>query len=195
MNRDSQGFRISVSDEMRRAFDPYAHAVTVINEAHRLIHDGYFFDCSGIVASVANGASSDILLKLPAGTFGHLTFMEYSVGDSPCDVFFYEGTTVSADGTAANVRNHNRSASDTSNTGIYTGPTVTDVGTLLHTRYIPGAAAPGQSSGTMVAGEDAEWVLGNATSATNYMWRITNNSGGAIKLSFHMNGYEIGYES
>ena len=184
----------SISDLEFEAYDNYVSALTVITEPHRMIHDGMFFDASQIVASVANGANLDILLKFPAGAIGHLLLVEFTLQDAPCDIFFYEDTTVSADGAAVNVRNHNRvgTPNDSSNAEVFTGPTVTDVGTLLHERFIPDAGGQGnQAAGLLVAGEDAEWVLGHPTEAMNYMWRLTNNSGGAIKASFHFNGYEI----
>ena len=195
-NVDQYGFRTSPADEEKYKFDQWAHAVTVITENHRMIHDGFFFDMSGLETALANGANLDILITLPAGSFGHLVNVEYTMDDSPCMAYFYEGVTTSADGAAANVRNHNRvNANDSSSAVITTGPTVTDVGTLLHQRYIPTAGGPvGQQHGSLVSGEDNEWVIGSPTVETKYMWRFTNNSGGAINVGYHFNGYEIGYE-
>lgn len=179
-----------------KSWDPYAHALTVISEPHRMIHDGFMFDASGIVASVANGANLDIIIKMDAGQIGHMLLVEFAMADAPVDIFFYENTVVSADGVPVNVHNHNRVSSIVSAAGIFTGPTVTDVGDLLHSRFIPSPAATGgQAAGTMVSGENAEWILGSPTAEKIYLWRLTNNSGGAIKLSYHLNGYQIGYEN
>jgi len=125
----------------------------------------------------------------------HLSLVEFTLEDAPATVNFYEGTTTSADGTAINIRNHNRvSGNDAPAAVITVGPTVTDVGTLLDTRYIPAAGGPvGQAAGLLVAGEHAEWVLGSPTVETKYLWRINNASGGAIDISYHFNGYEPGY--
>lgn len=186
----------SAADEETRKFDTFAHAVTVIQEQHRMIHDGFYFDSSGIAVDIANGANLDILIKLGAGEYSHLTSANISVEGTPCTISFYEGTTVSADGSAVNVRNHNRvNGNDTFNTAIYEGPTVTGVGTLLHTSYIPpNGSGVGNSNGEILQGEDVEWVLGNASSATIYLLRITNNSGGLCDMGYHFNGYEIGYD-
>jgi len=195
MSEQEDNFRKNRGDEQRKAFDSYVHAMTVISEPHRMIHDGFFFNASGVETGVANAASVDLLIVMPAGSFGHLTLVEFSLDDAPCDVFFYEDVVTSADGTAVNVRNHNRvNANDTSNATVTSGPTITDIGTLLHQRYIPAPSAPGQQAGgLLVTGEDAEWVLGSPTVETKYLWRITNNSGGAITIGYHFNGYEIGY--
>lgn len=185
--------RQGITREMQMAFDNFANAVTVIQEPHRMIHDGFMFDSSGIATAVANGASLDLLFALPAGQIGHMTTVEFSLDDAPVTASFYEDVTTSADGTAANVQNHNRIVGGSPAAVITVGPTVTDLGTLLHTRYIPSAGAPGQQpAGQLVEGETREWVIGSSTAPIKYMWRVTNNSGGAIDIGYHFNGYEIG---
>lgn len=185
-----------VNRELAKCFDPHAHAITVVSEAHRLIHDAMYFDASGIHTGIADSASLDILFKFPAGSIGHMTVVEFALDDAPCQATLYENVVTSADGTPARIRNHNRvSGSDTSPTTMFTGPTITDIGDILHERYIPSPGATGgQAAGSLVTGEDAEWVLGSPTVATEYMWRMTNNSGGAITIGFHMNGYGLSYE-
>lgn len=198
MSRDAEGFRISTADEQRRSMDPYAHAQTMISEEHRMIHDGFMFDASGIEATVANAGTLDLLIKVPAGYFPHVTLVEFQPSDAALQVDFFEGTTVSADGSAVNTRNHNRAGTpnDSPNTTIFQDPTVTADGTNLHTRHIPDPGGPpGRDSGQLVAGGDVEWVLGHPTLAKNYLWRLTNNSGGAITCGYHINFYEIGYTS
>jgi hemin uptake protein HemP len=192
MNVDAQGFRISVEDELRRCFDQYAHAFTVINEPHRLVHDGMLYNASGKV-NVANGANLDILLQFPAGVIGHMTLIEYQLADAPCDAIFYENPTFSAAGTAVNVKNHNRLSTRTANVTITHTPTITGVGDLIMQRFLPAAAgAPGLASGQLVRGEDSEWIIGNGN---DYLWRLTNNSGAAIDVGFHFDGYILDYES
>ena len=182
-------------DEEMRKFDPYVHAVTVIQEEHRLIHDGFYFSASGITLNVASGANLDLLIKMPAGSIGHLVLVEYALEDTPVDITFYEDVTVSADGTPVNIRNHNRVvANDTSGASMYEGPTITDLGTKLYERYIPNQGIGASGGATLVAGGDREWVIGHPTEAKTYVWRLTNNSGGIIDTSYHLSGYEIGYE-
>jgi len=170
--------------------DPFVDAVVFISEPHNMTHLGKFFDMSG-TSNLANGASLDILFSFPSGVIGHLTNVEYQLENAPCSVEFYENVVTSADGTAANVQNHNRISSVTPGAVITLGPTITDIGDLLHERYIPDAGGPvGQSAGQLVAGEDNEWVIGNTGTPNKYLWRLTNNSGGAIDVGYHFNGYE-----
>lgn len=191
----TDNWRKGADDEELFKFDPYAHAVTAIGENHRMIHDGFYFDVSGFAAGIANGGNLDILIKCPAASPVHFTLAGLAVEDTPWNIYFYEGTTVSADGTSVPVRNHNRyGGSDTRfATTVFTGPTVTGVGTQIHTDYIPPSGA-GANSGQLIPVLDTEWVLGDPDNAVNYLIRATNNSGVAADIGWHLNGYEIGYE-
>jgi len=179
----------------RDSYDAYAKALTVITEPHRMVHDGFMYNASGKAIAVANAANLDLFIRLPAGEIRHVTLVEFAPDDAPLDVFLYEGTTVSADGTAVNIRNHNRiSGGDPAVDLMYVGPTVTAPGTLLHQQYIPSpGAVGGQAAGQIVENEDQEWILGHPTLEKTYLWRVTNNSGGAINIGYHFNGYKIDY--
>jgi len=171
-----------------------ANAVTIITSLHRKIHNGLVFDSSGFVSAIADGANFDILFRVPAGETGHLFGLEYTLQDGGGRFYFYEGTTTSDDGTAVNIRNHNRLIGIDAQTVIVTrDPVVTDVGTELHTRYIPQDTSGGgsqKSTGISIFNRDEEWVMGHPTIETTYMWRYTNNSGGSVDMSFHFNGYQ-----
>ena len=191
----ADNFRVNdYHDEQMRAMDPYVHAHTMISEPHRMVHDGFMLNASGKASALANGANLDLLIRLPAGVIRHVVLVEFAPSDAPLDVFLYEDTTVSADGTAVNIRNHNRTAADPTVDLMFVGPTVTGVGTLLHQQYIPSTGAlGGQSAGQIVGSDDQEWILGSPTTEKLYMWRVTNNSGGAIDIGYHFNGYRVGY--
>ena len=183
---DDAGGRVSI--------DEHIGAITTITGPHKMIHEGKFFDLSGIQTAVANGAIVDILFSFPAFTVGHLTNVEFQLDDGPCKVDFYENVVTSADGATALISNHNRLSAVTAGAVISIGPTITDIGDLLHTRHIPaGPSQGGQASGMLVPGEDNEWIIGDIIgSPVKYLWRITNNSGGAITIGYHFNGYEPG---
>jgi len=46
----------------------------------------------------------------------------------------------------------------------------------------------------LVGGEHQEWILGHPTLEKTYLWRITNNSGAAITMGYHFNGYGPDYD-
>lgn len=177
-----------------KSYDPYAYAVTVIQEQHRLIHDGYYYQTSGKETALANAGVVDFLLTVPAGTFPHIQTMKLNFGRGGIDFVAYEGTTVSGNGSAITTQNVNRNSSNTPSLELYSGPTVTDVGTPIFTLWVPPTATgTGQSAdGVAGIGQGSEWML---APSTNYLVRITNNSGSTIDWSYEFSWYEIGYDS
>lgn len=185
-------FRLDSRDEETFKFDKFAHAVTTITEEHRLTHDGMVYHASGREAVVANLASLDLLFAIPALVFPHMRKLVLNLGDGPCDVLFYEGVTTSDDGSALLTYNRNRNSSRAPGTVLTKAPTVTDLGTLIHDRYVgdPGGQGANQIGANSAAlGE--EWV---GAPSTKYLLRVTNNSGGNIIINFEMMWYEIAYQ-
>ena len=193
MSLDDAGFRQSSTDEDRRSWDGYVHARTVIDHEHRMIHDGMAFHVTHRVASLANGASFDILYSPPAFSFPHLTALLVSLADSPCDVLSYENVVTSDDGTALTPFNRDRNSTKTAQMGVTHSPTITDLGDLVHDRFVPDAGGQGSNSiGIITPNFGEEWIL---KPSTKMMTRVTNNSGGAITLTFEALWYEISYKS
>jgi hypothetical protein len=180
-------------EEELRKFDPFAHAVTVIQEQHRMGHDGFMFHSSGKVTGMIDANVDDFLLAVPAATFPHLQRIRFTFGAGDIDLQSYEGTTTSADGAAQSVLNTNRNSANTPDTVLTIGPTVSTPGTLVHTAWAaPTATGTGLSAegaGAVEAGE--EWVL---TPSTKYLFRITNNSGATIDYRWEFLWYEVGYD-
>jgi hypothetical protein len=191
MANNDAWWRDSTGDEENRKFDKFAHAVTVIAEPHRLLHDGFMFHLSGR-ASVANGADLDFGIVTAVGTFVHWRKLIWSLEDSPCDIKVYEGATFTG-GTNEPPINQNRASSNASTTQMLNGVSVTDVGDLLHDRYVPSNGGAGINTiGIVTPTTDEEWILNHNT---KYLVRFTNNSGGTIVANYEFQGYEIGYPS
>jgi hypothetical protein len=188
----ADNFREHYADEIMRAMDPFSHALTTLDEIHRLTHDGFVYHTSGKVTGMINANVDDFLLSVPAVTFPHFQRLQITAGEGDIDMLVYEGTTTSADGAAVSVFNVNRNSSNTPDTVLTTGPTVTDVGTLIHTQWIPPSATGVGQSPAGVVGETngEEWVL---KPSTKYLVRITNNSGSTISYRYEMLWYEIDY--
>lgn len=164
--------------------DTLSGALVDIEIPHAAIHLGKYFSHSGLI-TLANGASYDHLLITPGGggKLIHLRLFVISGTSTPVTHLFYEGTTVSANGTSVPGYNFNRNFSNAT-LGLYHTPTVTTTGTALHTVQIIGSkqnGGVGETSGT-------EWVL---TTGTTYLSRMTNVSGGSSDLSYLMEWYEL----
>lgn len=182
----------SVADAEADKFDRNSRAVTIIEEEHRLTHEGMVWHTSDR-AQVANAASLDILFVTPAFTYPHLRKAILNLGDAPANICLYEGVTASADGTAAPVFNRNRNSANVPSTVVTTGPTVTDLGTMIHDRLVGDTGGMGSNqAGAESAGLGEEWIL---TPSTKYLLRVTNNSGAEITVNYEIMWYEIMWQN
>lgn len=172
------------------SIDEFSGGLITITEPHALIHDGVVYHMSQKLTGIVNGASVDFLLKVPALTYPHIHKMRAAVGSGDVDFYSYEGTTVSADGTPITTDNLNRNSSNTASMLMFGSPTVTDVGTEIHNLWIPPTAAGvGQTqNGVSDAEAGEEWIL---KPSTNYLHRMTNNSGATISAWVEIMFYEL----
>jgi hypothetical protein len=188
-------YRQSPGDEERRKFAPDVHAVTTMPHLHRVGHDGFLYHASGKVTGMVDTNVDDFLIVTPASPEVNFSSVGLKVGEGDVDIQVYEDTTVSAAGSALTELNTNRNSSNTPGTVLTFGPTVTGVGTLIHTDWIPPTATgigatPGGAS--TIGGKGEEWIL---KPSSNYMIRITNNSGATIAYQWEMAWYEPDYPS
>jgi len=188
----ADNFREHVADEMQRAMDPHAHALTTIDALHRMIHDGFVYHASGKVTGMVDTNVDEFLLTVPAGVSPHFQRLQLTTGRGDIDLRVYEGTTTSADGAAVGTLNVNRNSTNTAGTVLTTGPTITGDGTLIHTQWTPPTATGVGQSPAGIIGETngEEWIL---KPSTKYLIRVTNNSGATISYRYELLWYEIGY--
>lgn len=185
-------YRTSYLDERIRSYDPQLHAVTVVESTHRMAHDGFVYHTSGKVLAVANGASVNVLMRTPADNFPHWNRAKFSFGRGDWDVLTFEDTVVSADGTPiTNIKNTNRNSTNTPGLLIFSSPTITDDGDPMHILWaVPTGTGQGNTIGISDVSNGEEWIM---KPATNYMVRLTNNSGAASDMSYEFLWYELDY--
>ena len=176
-----------------KQYDPLVHAQTTIDSAHRMIHDGFFFNTSGKETGWTNGTTKEFLISPPAGCYPHVQAMVLNFGRGDIDFEAYEGPTITDNGTALTVRNVNRNSDNTPDLDLYASPTTTDDGTMEFQLWVPPTSTgTGQSSnGIEGVGQGSEWIL---KPSTPWLVRLTNNSGATIDWSYEFSWYEIGYE-
>ena len=180
-----------IDGQWKALHDPYAHALTVIQEPHRLAHDGMMFSTTGKLTGLANAGVQDILIQTN-GTHMHLHKVSFAFGRGDIDIASYEGGNIAA-GTPLVNQNTNRNSSNTSGASISYSPAITTTGTLIHQRWVPPTAAgtgPRPGAGLSDLANDEEWILAPNTS---YLIRLTNNSGALINLGFDFLWYEVTY--
>jgi hypothetical protein len=188
----ADNFRPNANTEEAYKFDSFAHAVTVIEEPHRLSHDGMMFHASGL-STIANGATGDFVMITPANCYPHIQRVQLDVEAGEVALAMYEDSVLSSDGTPLPAAiNTNRNSARVACAALYGAPTVTDAGNLFHTAWIPPTGAGvGSSVGVLnVSLFGEEWIL---KPSTKYLFRITNNSGGVLDLRYEFVWYEIDY--
>ncbi len=143
-----------------------------ITLSERSVLDGQVFTSSLLDAALADDGTLEVLIITPAG--GTITLRALGVVSGIGEIELFEGTTVSGNGSGLTEVNHNRVGTPKVTTcTVFSGPTITLDGTLLHHDFIPAAGSG------LITGIDP-FVL---EQATNYLLRVTNLSGGAAHTS------------
>ena len=179
--------------EVVRQSDPITHSITMIEEQHRLIHDGMYFSTSGKQTAWADATTREFLIVPPAGCYPHVQVMLLTFGRGDIDFVAYEGPNITDNGTALTARNVNRNSTNTPDLALYATPTTTDDGVMEFQLWVPPTATGnGQSAnGISGVGQGSEWVL---KPETPWLVRLTNNSGATIDWSYEFSWYEVSYE-
>jgi hypothetical protein len=158
----------------------------IIDSVHAKVHSGLAYSVSHSFTSVADTTSVDVLITVGSNKYLHSGITITATGTS--SVSLYSGATVSANGTALTAYNLNRASANTTDASWYYTPTVTGTGTALAITLIPGGEknqAVGGSAGALSRG--AEWILNKST---NYLIRVTNNSGSSATINVGVMYYE-----
>lgn len=189
---DADG-KIAVTTVQDDSYNTLNKAQTVIDAVHQMGHSGFTHHASGKVTGMVDTGTHEYLIVVPADIYPHLNRVNFSVGAGDIDIESYEGATASDNGVALTSFNTNRNSGNTPGMVVYTGPTLTDDGTNIHVAWVPPTVSGvGQSNPDGVADVDAgeEWIL---KPSTNYMIRLTNNSGETIAFRYEYHWYEIDY--
>jgi hypothetical protein len=173
------------SNSVEVEFDPLVNSVPVTETFHHLGHEGKVFIHSDRHNAVADGANFDVLIRIPAGAADRQVHFRFNyigranTGTLDVDILLYKDTIVSADGVPESIVSTNDANVLTTGITMFSGPTVTDIGTLKTSTMMAGEKKSASSKETSVP----EWILApNGASERNYLIRATNNSGGTVDL-------------
>lgn len=177
--------RITDANKTILELDPLVDSVPVTDTFHHLGHEGKVFIHSDRHSAIADAASFDMLIRIPAGNANRQVHFRFSytgkanTGSLDIDVLLYKDTTVSADGTPETIVSTNDAVVLTTGVLMFASPTVTALGTQKSQTLIVGEKRSASSREQAVP----EWILSpDGTSARNYLLRITNNSGGTVDV-------------
>ena len=168
------------ADGVAVTVDPTHLALATIDLPHYKVHAGLHHVCHSW--SNVGGAESvlDVLLRVPAAKFPHLKW-SFTTGDA-FTFTFYEGTIVSANGTALTVVNNNRNSTNVAGVTTFLSPTVTTAGTALMSGQLSIGARSGGSDS-----RDSEFIL---KPSTNYLLRFIKSNAGTAFVEHEFSWYE-----
>ena len=184
---DSTSRTVRLSTSYNPVGDYHQLNTVSITTEHQKIHSGNAYVHSD-VHTVGNGATLTHLIKGHATTQCHLRVYTYTVEDTPCTVVLYEAPTTTDDGTEETWYNANRISSNTADTQLFVGPTVTDNGSEIETVYYPPTGFGFLDTGARGIDIGNEWVF---NASTDYLLQLTNNSGGSINIQTFFFMYEV----
>ena len=133
------------------------------------------------ITTIAGGADEDILLKVGSEKVWLFAIVD---ADDILDILLYEGTTVSADGTALTINDMNRTTDNTCSVSPFTGPTITADGDLLEQESILNVARSARVGFVRIR---VGWLL---AANTNYLIRIDNTSGAPEDIVLSLSLFE-----
>lgn len=163
------------------ALDAVTLALSVIDYEHHEIHNGdHFFVRS--FQDVADAATNvDWLLVVPDSA--KLPHVKWEMaGEAEFELRLYEGAAVSAAGSALTALNNNRNSAEEAGLAIYSGPTITALGTLIYSGVLGSTNKEGGDHGFPF-----ELVLKRNT---RYVLRLTHIPAGTHWLNTLVSWYE-----
>jgi hypothetical protein len=148
-------------------------AESSIDLSHERIHEGNHFYVRKVITGLNAGVAKNFLIIPPSeaevSSDTVLIHIIYGVFANPgADIAFFEGSTVSSNGTEITPINNNRASDTTSVTKVFEDPVITSVGTQI-SEDRAGTPADLGMGGRLNRDED-EIIL---RPGTNYIFRVT----------------------
>lgn len=153
---------------------------------HQRNHDGRAFYAYKVYpdsSKLAAGASIDIVIASPSGTYPHVSVDAMCHGDA--ELYIYEGTSTTGGTTFTPInRNRNYSVSHPSDVAMVINPTVNTLGTELEGKVLAGG------EGKKAGGSSEKALELVLKPLTNYLFRLTNVNGTNHSAHLALEWYE-----
>lgn len=168
--------------------DPLVKSIPTTDTFHHLGHEGKVFIHSDRHDEIAADATLDMLICIPAGNAARQVHMRYNYAAKSdaggtgldVDVELYKDTTVSDVGVEEVVVSTNDAVVKETGVIMYSGPTITDIGTFKTAGFIVGEKRSASSKEQSVP----EWILvPNGNELRYYTMRARNNSGTTVDIN------------
>jgi len=149
-----------------------------IDSVHYNVHEGIYYTISR-QSALASGADAYILIKT-GSIEPHVLFNVLTTGNMRA--FFYKNPVVTADGLSLQPINNKLSSTNTAETTMFYGPTITTEGTILTSNICPSGTPSGPLSRP-----NTEIIL---KSNTSYLLNILNDEIDLRYVSMQFGFYE-----
>jgi hypothetical protein len=161
----------------------FSGAAVGIAFPHERVHTGNAFIASYKTPDASPLADNETVefLVITGDKLSHLSFQ--TGGNNDLELIFFEGTTVSNNGTSMAAVGLNRNRSLPSNPQIWRDPTITADGNQLMTEFTS------WSTGLPLPRDNVEWILAKNTS---YLIRVINRAGANQPVSLVTSWYQTG---
>lgn len=168
VNHVSNNPRVVLTDGTTNVgVDSYSDSLNQIDVDHSKHHEGKAFSFSETYI-IESGENLDFLLHDLSGAT-HLRTFAFTPTTAPGEIYLFENTITSNDGTIQTTLNKNRNSSTISNMLLYKSPMILSGGTLLEKDVIVGEHTSGGVQSRMIL----EWIL---RPNTKYLLRYSNKS-------------------
>lgn len=161
--------------------DTITNARVSIDQEHYQLHKSRCFETFD-QQTITGSNTFDYLLITPSTAGLHCHLVMSVEADAKCFISLYEGTTVSANGTALATFNNFRDSASVAGMLVYTAPTITAIGTQIDLHM----TGSGEKAGGQVRVGD-EWILKNNA---KYTVRVTAGGTGCIAVTA-LHWYEL----
>lgn len=164
--------------------------LTTTDELHEQIHLGLVWASQHLETIIGRDATHSMMIRVPAGIYMMFENLQMHLGAGDVLIEFFEGITVSADGTPMPIFNRNRIAMTSPLIGLFDSPIITDAGVALSAVWIPptGTGTGNSVPPGMISQGSGKWILKDAT---DYALSITNLSAIDIKAWIRLDWHEV----
>lgn len=179
---------VNSADAFPLISDPYSGCLGTIESEHLHIHAGRGFQLSGEIATLAASLSTDMWIKPFSGQAIHFRDYRFSSSGAPVKVTLYENPTIAISGTQLTPINRNRISTKISSAAVFSGASMSALGTFLDVTRIEGTGVGANETGE-IEGFPVEWIIDGGNT---YLLRISNEDTSSVKITYRMFWYELG---
>lgn len=166
------------------ALEPYSKVFPTCTKEQYLVAKGKSFSVNGVLVDFPDaGTTAWFLAKTPVGVCMDVHSLQIGTTVGPIDIYLYENPIISSVGSPIVPINTNRYLNFPAVTEVWSNPTITSTGNLIHRDQSTGEKHSGGTSGSLYN----LFLRDN----TYYLFGLQNNSVAVADIVYDFNWSEI----